>query len=162
MTVITLADVVLFVHILGASIWVGGTVALGIVAVAVRSSLGDDPALYARTMSRIARSLGWMMWGALGVTIATGLYNLTWFLGPTGMAGVSSIPWLVVKLLLVLFLVLVSAFHSFVLGPEIRRRSERGARNPSLQKWRSFDRALTGISAVLTVAVLFAAVMLAS
>ena len=159
---VTVDGIILFVHVLGASIWVGGTISLGIVAAAMHSVLREDPALYSRAMSRVARSLGWTMWFALILTIGTGLYNLSWFLPQPDWTSILESPWLVTKILLVVFLVIASGIHSFVLGPILRKSS--GGHRPaselsSLRKW---DRGISLISLALTIGVLFAAVMLAS
>ncbi len=159
---VTLDEVILFIHILGATIWVGGTLSLGIVAAAMGSMLRDQPALYSRVMSRVARSLGWTMWFALIVTVLTGLYNLTWFLPVLNWSAITSSPWLEAKIFLVFFLVLASGVHSFVLGPSLRKRAERHPPAAGIARWRRWDRGISILSLALTLGVLFAAVMLAN
>jgi uncharacterized membrane protein len=160
----TVDEIVLFVHILGACVWIGGSISLGIVAAAVHSVLGSDRQLYSRIMSKVARSLGWTMWGALLVTIVTGLYNLTWFLGtPTpSLSTILANSWLTAKILLVLFLVLTSAVHSFVLGPAIRRAVQSRPAGGDVSRLRRLDRSISILSVLITLGVLFAAVMLAN
>ena len=155
-------EVVLFIHIVGAAVWLGGTVSLGIVAAAVHSVLGKDRTTYTRVMGRIGRSLGWTMWVALILTILTGLYNLTWYLPDPTWAAIMALPWLLAKLALVTLLVLLSAVHSFVLGPAIRHRAERGSAGALLGELRSLDRAISIASLGVTLLVVFAAVMVAS
>ena len=59
------------VHVLGASVWVGGTVALTFIAVpAIRLLTGEPRATAMRALGERWRPIGW---GALIVMIATGV-----------------------------------------------------------------------------------------
>ena len=60
------------VHLLSATVWVGGTIALVFVAVpAIRQLEGEARATALRTLGRRWRPLGW---GAMGVAILSGLW----------------------------------------------------------------------------------------
>lgn len=69
-------------NVLGATIWVGGTILLAAVAVGVRRATPNDPDSVYRVTSEIARAMAWVMWPALFVTVATGLVNLSWYVPP--------------------------------------------------------------------------------
>lgn len=59
----------LFLHVLAASVWVGGQIVVGGILPTVRQ-LGDDaPRQVARAFNRLA-------WPAFGVLFATGIWNL--------------------------------------------------------------------------------------
>ena len=66
---ITAVQVRLFLHVLAATIWVGGMFTLAGLLPTVRTLGEDAPAAVARAFNRVA-------WPAFGVLIATGIWNL--------------------------------------------------------------------------------------
>jgi putative copper export protein len=66
---ITLEDLRLFLHVLAATIWVGGQLTLAGLLPALRAAGADVPKSVARRFNRIA-------WPAFGVLILTGLWNI--------------------------------------------------------------------------------------
>ena len=66
----TVDTVRLFLHVLAASIWVGGQIVLGAVVPVVRRSGPEMTRAVARTFARLA-------WPAFAVVVLTGLWNLT-------------------------------------------------------------------------------------
>ena len=113
----------LVVHVLGAAIWVGGTVALVFVAVPpVQRLEGESRALLLRDFGRRWRPIGW---SALGVSIVTG----------AGLAAMDhafasapeSFDWVLgVKGGLVGLLVAGAYLHDYVLGPGLSRQIRAG------------------------------------
>jgi uncharacterized membrane protein len=111
------------VHLLAATVWVGGTVALVFVAVPPAQRLeGESRARLLREFGRRWRPLGW---SALAVAIVTG----------AALAGVehafdtapTDFDWvLAVKGALVGLLVAGSYLHDFVLGPGLARQIRTG------------------------------------
>lgn len=111
------------VHLLAATIWVGGTVALVFVAVpAVQRLEGDSRG---RTLGELGRRWRPIGWSALGVAIATGAVlavrehafdttsaRFDWVLGVKGA--------------LVGLLVAGAYLHDFVLGPGLARQIRAG------------------------------------
>jgi len=59
----------LFLHVLAATIWVGGQITLGALVPVLRRAGADVPRAAARAFGRIA-------WGAFAVLVATGVWNL--------------------------------------------------------------------------------------
>jgi putative copper export protein len=59
----------LFLHVLAATIWVGGQLTLGALVPALRAAGPDVPRVAAQAFNRIA-------WPAFGVLIATGVWNI--------------------------------------------------------------------------------------
>lgn len=59
----------LFVHVLAASVWVGGQIVLAGLVPAIRSSYPEATKVVARAYGRIA-------WPAFAVVVVTGLWNL--------------------------------------------------------------------------------------
>lgn len=66
---ITLEDFRLFLHVLAATIWVGGQLTLAGLLPALRAAGGDVAKAVARQFNKIA-------WPAFGVLILTGLWNI--------------------------------------------------------------------------------------
>jgi len=65
----TLESVRLFLHVLAASVWVGGQITLAGLVPAVRRSYPQATKLIAQTFARVA-------WPAFGVAVLTGMWNL--------------------------------------------------------------------------------------
>lgn len=84
----------LFLHVLAASVWVGGQIVLAGLVPTVRT-LGDDaPRQVARAFNRIA-------WPAFGLLVLTGIWNLFVALDDPDLADDYHL-WFGIKLLLVL------------------------------------------------------------
>lgn len=66
---VDLADVRLFVHVLAATVWVGGQLTLAGLVPTLRAVSADAPRAAARRFNRIA-------WPAFGILVASGVWNL--------------------------------------------------------------------------------------
>jgi putative copper export protein len=66
---VTLDDLRLFLHVLAATVWVGGQITLAGLVPVLRRVGADVPRAVARQFSRIA-------WPAFGVLILTGIWNI--------------------------------------------------------------------------------------
>jgi putative copper export protein len=64
-----------FFHLLGAAVWLGGTITVGALVPALRKAGVERPQLQA-----MARQFGKVSWGAMGVAVLCG----TWLVGATG------------------------------------------------------------------------------
>ncbi len=115
------------VHLLSATVWVGGTVALVFVGVpAIRRLEGEARAVAMRTLGRRWRPLGW---SAMAVAVVSGLW-LTNEHGGFHSAAYSTDfdRTLILKSALVALLCAGGILHDFVIGPRLQR--ELRARNP--------------------------------
>ena len=113
-------------HVLSASVWVGGTVALVFVGVpAIRRLEGEARAVAMRTLGRRWRPIGW---SAMALAIVTGLW-LTQRHGGFHEAALDSDfdRTLILKSALVALLVIGALLHDFVLGPRLQRELRAGA-----------------------------------
>ena len=125
-------------HVLAATVWVGGTVALTFIAVpAIRRLTGEPRQLAMRTLGKRWRPIGW---GALLVLVATGVVLAAHVL-PGSSTGAKAV--FGVKMGLFAGLLVTGYMHDFVLGPrlsaEIREgREERSRRPLVLVGWTSF------------------------
>ena len=68
---VVLDDLVRFVHLVAASIWVGGLITLGALVAAVRRAGADRSVLNA-----MARQFGRLSWTAMGIALVTGVVQL--------------------------------------------------------------------------------------
>ena len=106
------------VHLLSASVWVGGTAALVFVGVpAIRRLEGEARSTAMRALGRRWRPLGW---GAMGVAVLTGLW-LTHLHGGLDGQDADFDRALFVKSAVVLVLVAAAVVHDFVLGPQLQQ-----------------------------------------
>jgi uncharacterized membrane protein len=151
--------VVLGIHVAAAAIWVGGSIALGAVALGLRGGNGANGPDRSALIGEIARRLEWVLWPALLVAIVTGAANLSWYL-PAGVpyAQLPQAPYLSAKVAVVAALVLVTSLHSFAVAPAVRGARTRGA--PSARRLARLDVVLGILSAGLGVAVLMLAAQL--
>jgi putative copper export protein len=114
----------LFLHVLAATVWVGGQLTLAGLVPALRTLGPDAPRTVARRFNRIA-------WPAFGVLFVTGLWNLTeTHVGDRSSAWIAT---LVAKLVVVALSGISAALHT------------RAAGRRSLALWG----ALSGLSALL-------------
>lgn len=95
---------VLYLHILGAAVWVGGLLVLGGLVPAVRKATDDREVIRA-----IARRFGVISWTALGIQVGTG----TWMIVDRPWTGV-----LAVKIGLVLLSAILAAWHTVSAGSQ--------------------------------------------
>ena len=113
------------VHLLSASVWVGGTVVLVFVGVpAIRKLEGEARATAMRALGRRWRPLGW---SAMGVAILSGLW-LTEIHGGFNSAALSTDfdRTLILKSALVALLCIGALIHDYVLGPRLQRELRAG------------------------------------
>ena len=126
------------VHVLGATVWVGGTVALTFIAVpAIRLLTGEPRATAMRALGERWRPIGW---GALIVMIATGVPLATHVLPGSGTG-----PKVVfaVKMALFAALLCTAYLHDFAIGPKVAKDMRETGTSPLrprlvLVGWASF------------------------
>lgn len=112
-------------HILAATIWIGGMLFLVLVVVPwLRSGARTNAGLFLKETGERFRTVGWVCFGVL---LVTGTFNL-WFRG-VRLSDFARPEWLtspfgktvLVKLGAFAFVLLVSAIHDFVVGPQATR-----------------------------------------
>lgn len=131
--------VVVWLHVVGATVWVGGLVYGSHVALPA-AARGAREALTLLERARL------VAWPAAGLTVLTGVENLR-------VAGLGA--WLAAKLVLVIALVALTAHRDFALLPRAVQAVARGApAAAALRGLRRVDHVVT----LLAVAVLFLAV----
>jgi uncharacterized membrane protein len=125
-------------HVLGATVWVGGTVALTFIAVpAIRTLAGEARSTAMRGLGERWRPIGW---GALLAMVATGVPLASKLLPGSGAAAKAVFS---VKMALFAALIVFAYLHDFVLGPRVAREIREGGTPVSrprlaLVGWTSF------------------------
>lgn len=155
----------IWLHILAAAVWIGGMAALGLLLV---------PLLRREQFQHVARPLlyasalrfRWIGWGALGVLIVTGLFNvraqgMVWsaWLDPHfwGTAWGQALAW---KLLLVAGTLGVSAIHDFYFGPKAIRLMQTAPGSEEAERMRWWSSWLGRLTLLLSLAILWFAILL--
>lgn len=135
-----------WLHIIAAAVWFGGAVFLAAVAVpAARSAVFQDRGLV--FVHRAARRFLVIGWGCLGLLIITGLFNLFFHIGADRCALARADFWtssygkvLAGKLMLVGGILILSALHDFVLGPQAAKAFEGAPDSVKAKRWRRIAR----------------------
>lgn len=154
------AYLLIWLHLVAAISWIGGTIFLSVVLVPVlkRELFASQRALLFRTIARRFRAV---VWGAITVLLVTGPLLLhqrrTPITDPSGWPIV-----LATKLGLVAVLLLLTLTHDLILGPRVGRivqlpPESRNRFDHAIVLWSPW---VARFSLFLALAVLFAAVML--
>jgi len=148
-----------WLHILAASVWVGGLIYTA--AVAVPFALTHEVAERQRLLRGLARRFRWIGWSSVAVLFITGLGNLTLRLSPIKLSQVFNgevfnpekverlmaiwLPW---KLMLVIVMIGLMAFHD-VTSVQAAKRSEGSFDTASGNRAGSRAAALATLVAIL-------------
>ncbi len=118
--------IALWLHLVSAAVWVGGIIFLGAVLQPVSKKLIQDPIERSRFVGNIGAQFNVVGWGSLIILSLTGFYNLVRVAG-----GFNEIARLLLKtnygmildtkLTFVLAMILITAHHTFIAGPKVRK-----------------------------------------
>ncbi len=159
-----LYEISVWLHIVAATVWVGGMLFLVLVVVPwLRSGARANAGAFLRETGRRFRNVGW---ACFAVLLATGSFNL-WMRG-TRLPDLFRTEWLassfgrtvLVKIGLFSLILLVSAFHDFAVGPRASAAIERDPRSPEARSLRLRASLLGRANAVLALVAIFVGVML--
>lgn len=155
----------IWLHILAATIWIGGMAALGLLLVPLlrqdRFEAMARPFLHASALR-----FRWIGWGALLVLIVTGLINtrsqgIPWAAwldaGFWGTALGQALGW---KLVLVILTLGISAVHDFHFGPKAIRVMQNEPESEAAERMRWWSSWLGRLTLLLSLAILWFAVLL--
>ncbi len=149
-----------WLHILAATVWIGPQFFLFIAAVpAVRTI--DDARQRAEVMRIITTRFGYLGWGALIVLVVTGIGNMYEHDLDTDI--LFDLNWgtiFEVKMSLLIATVLLTAVHSFLIGPRMLRMQESAAGETQLASLRRVSMMVSGVVLLLSLAILFCAALL--
>ena len=152
-----------WLHILGVAVWVGPQFFLFIAAVpAVRTI--DDTAARARVLRTITVRFGWMAWAALLVIVLSGISNLFQLGNETALdLGSPDYRWFHVftfKMVLVGVMVVLTALHTFVVGPRQLALMEHGDSGPEALRLRRLSIVMSSLVLLISIVVVFLGALL--
>lgn len=154
-----------WLHILSASVWIGGMVFIGLVLVPVIRGAEFD-SVRTSLMYRTGLRLRWMGWIAFVFLVLTGVWNIgargygwhhafdgTLWAGTWGTS-------LAVKLCLVTIVLFVSAWHDFHLGPRAASLMDGSGSGDDARRLRRIASYVGRLMLLLSLIILAVAVML--
>lgn len=149
-----------WLHVFAATVWVGPQVFLFAVAVpAVRTV--SDVKERARLMRLITTRFGYLAWAAMAVLVITGIGNFyekeesTDFLFDHNWGVIFQ-----VKMTLVILTVLLTAVHSFIIGPRMLAAQESVSDESQIASMRRFSIIISAANAFIALGILFCAASL--
>lgn len=151
-------------HLVSASIWVGGSIFIGIVLAPLLKTISESVEERVRIMIRVGRKFNKIAIPSLAILIATGLYNSSNILSkPQLLLSTNYGIILLIKIILVISLIVMFAVHVRMIRTEIEKKIESKNMMPEIvQKLRSKIIFLGRIMVFVSVAILFMAALLHS
>lgn len=150
-----LADVLVFwVHLTCASIWVGGSLFLGIVLAPMLGTIADSPADRLALMLRIGRRFNRIALPSFIILIITGIYNSRAFiLQPNALIDSEYGIILLIKIVFVIVTLIIYVIHIRSIDIETENRIRNGDSNSYIQSVRSriilLGRVIVGLSLII-------------
>src|SRR5688572_30437188 len=155
-----------WLHILAVSVWVGPQIFLFAAALPAIRTIEDRQAR-ARVMRVIVTRFGWIAWIAMGVIVLSGISNLFQVGGDTDLdwASANDIRYgriFVEKMVLVGITVVLTAVHTFVVGPRQLALNEQMDADPTqVARLRRVSIAVSVLSLLASVLAIFMGALLA-
>ena len=155
---------VTWVHLVGASIWVGGSIFLGIVLVPVLKSHTETLEEMVALMVKIGRRFNKITIPAFAALIASGIYNSRLFLWePGAILDTTYGVILLTKVILVIATIVTYVIHIRLLDADMERKIMSGqGGNTYVQSVRTKIIILGEVIVILSVAILLLAALLDS
>lgn len=153
----------MWLHVLAATIWIGSQVMM--FAVVVPALRAAEPSARQVVLAGVTRRFGFLGLGSLVVLAATGLDNLARY-APPDMFEYRYGYILAVKLAMLGGVLVLTALHATWLGPRMLALQERAMQDSAaalqMQALRRRSVSVTVLTLVLSLAILFCAVLLRS
>ncbi len=154
----------MWAHLVSASIWVGGSIFIGVVLAPLLKTISESVEERVAIMIRVGRKFNKIAIPSLAILIATGLYNSSNILSkPQFLLSTNYGIILVIKIILVIFLIVMFVIHVRIIRSEIERKIGSKEMLPEIvQKIRSKIISLGRIMVFVSVAILLMAALLHS
>ncbi len=151
-----------WLHILAATIWVGPQVFLFVAAVpAVRTV--EDAQVRARITRVLSTRFGYLAWGAMVVLVITGIANL--FEDDESIGELFDMNFgaiFMAKMVLVVQTIVLTALHSFVIGPRLLALQESVSDEARVTAVRRASIIVSAANLLLALGILFCAALLST
>jgi putative copper resistance protein D len=156
--------ILMWAHLVSASIWVGGSIFIGIVLAPLLKTISESVEERIAIMIRVGRKFNKIAIPSLAILIATGLYNSSNILSrPQFLFSTNYGIILVIKIILVISLLVMFAIHVRIIRTEIEKKIESKEMLPEIvQKLRSKIISLGRIMVFVSIAILLMAALLRS
>ncbi len=151
-----------WVHLISASIWVGGSLFIGVVLAPLLKTMSESVEERLEIMIRVGRKFNRIAIPSLGILIITGLYNSQYILSkPETLFSTNYGIILTIKIMLVIALIVTFAIHVRMIRFDIEKKIEtKEMSQESIQKLRSKIISLGRIIVFISIAILLMAAML--
>lgn len=149
-------------HLISASIWVGGSLFIGVVLAPLLKTMAESVEERLMIMIRVGRKFNKIAVPSLGILIATGIYNSYYILNkPETLFSTNYGIILTIKIILVATLIAIFAIHVRMIRFDVEKKIEaKEMSQESIQKLRSKIISLGRIIVFISIAILFMAAML--
>jgi putative copper export protein len=155
---------IMWVHLIAASIWVGGSIFIGIVLAPLLKTFSDSVEGRLSIMIRVGRRFNVIGVPSLIVLILTGIYNSMGIIEkPSMILGTNYGIVLFIKIILVIILIIIFAIHVRLIRTEVEKKIEtQSLSGEHLQKLRSKIIMLGRLTVIVSVVILLMAALLHS
>jgi len=154
--------IIMWIHLLAAAIWVGGSLFIGIVFSPLLKSMFDSIEERLQIMIKVGKRFNKIAVPSLIILIGTGLYNSHQLLiKPELLIATSYGNFLIIKIILVFALIITYVVHVRIIRKEIEDKiMSKQMSSHQIQRLRKKIIILGEITVVLSVAILFLAALL--
>ncbi len=154
-----------WIHIVAVTVWLGPQFFMFLVTVpAVR--VIEDPEVRLKVMRVIVQRFGWLAWAAMAVIVLRGVSNLFQEADEFGHLWDPDYRYFQIfstKMLLVGLIVLLTAVHTFVIGPkQLRLMEEMRSDSAEAASLRRASIIISSLTLLVSIAVVYAAALLAN
>jgi len=155
---------IMWAHLVAASIWVGGSIFIGIVLAPLLKTISDSIDERLSIMIRVGRKFNKIAVPSLIILIASGLYNSSGYLTkPSLFLSTNYGLVLVAKIVLVIILIITFIIHVRLIRTKVEKQIEsKELSSGEIQKLRSKIITLGRITVIVSVAILLMAALLHS
>ena len=154
--------IITWIHLISASIWVGGSLFIGIVFSPLLKTMTSSVEERMQIMIRVGKRFNKVAVPSLIILMATGLYTSHALIGkPDLLISTSYGTYLIIKIILVIALIITYAVHVRVICKDVEEQiMSNKMSEPEIQKLRKKIIILGEITVVLSIAILFFASLL--
>ncbi len=154
-----------WIHIVAVAVWLGPQFFMFLVTVpAVR--VIEDPEVRLRVMKVIVTRFGWLAWAAMAVIVLSGVSNLFQEADEFGHIWDSEYRYFQIfstKMVLVGLMVILTALHTFVIGPkQLRLLEEMRSDSPEAAGLRRVSIIVSSLTLLISIATVYTAALLAN
>ena len=155
-------DITTWIHLISASIWVGGSIFLGVVLAPLLKKMSLSIEERLELMIKVGRRFNKIALPSLVILIGTGIYNSHLVLQSTEILFTSSYgAFLITKIVLVIALIVTFAVHIRLFSKDIEQKiSARQIADTELKKLNKKGMILGETTVVISVAILFFAALM--